>query len=179
MADGKFVKEFIDLNRLERQSQGILDPKYHSSFRPFAQVMSAGELKELQEESDKQKKDGKSSKGHGGGVFAPDFYPSYTPSPIYLIPKNFEAKKEANKKDIDSARTKKQDSFDKIDIIAPTEDDIMEAANRGEMPAPTVKILSRESAETNDKKTLSLKGSTLKKRKQSKKGAKRGKTKRR
>ena len=175
LADGKFVKEFIDLNRLERQSHGILDQKFHSSFRPFAQVMTAGELKELQEENDKLKKDDTPSKGQGGGVFAPDFYPSYVPSPIYLIPKNFEPTKESDKNNSDQ-----KDSFDKIDIIAPTDEEIMEAANRGELPAQSVKVFSSESTDDTGKKTLSLKGHTFKKKRNLfKKGAKKSKTKRR
>ena len=117
--EGKFVKEFIHLNKLERQTYGVLAPSAYSSFRPYAQMFSKQDLEEMENES---KNERKMSSNLYEGVVAPQFQPLYEPSSTYLIVEQL--------KSLDSGKNQKKQkessiSLENLPSIAPSADEVM------------------------------------------------------
>lgn len=167
LPEGKLVKEFILYNKLERDTYGVLSPKFHSSFKPYAQLMSPEEMKRMEQKAKESKKNitNNNSTFDGVGVWAPDYQPSFEPSPAYLIAQGI-------KHGVEKEKTKGQKnriSSDSVIEIAPSPDEIMEAANRGEKPAAPIRIASETQQDQtpstlNTRKILKKRGNTKRKR---------------
>lgn len=135
--EGKLVKEFILYNKLERDTYGVLSPKFHSSFRPYAHLMSPDEMKRMEQKAKQSKK--KSSTFDGVGVWAADYQPSFQPSPIFVIAQGI---KRGVERDNAKKGQNNRITSDRVIEIAPSPDEVMEAANKGERPAAPIKIAS-------------------------------------
>ena len=159
--EGKFVKEFILYNKLERDTAGVLSPKFQSSFKPYAEVISPEEMKRMEREANKKKE--KIQSIEGLGVMAAEYQPAFQPSPIFLIVNQIA---DSVRIGVEKERNKKKDRIkpDQVVEIAPTEEEIMDASNRGERPMAPLQVIS----DIKDEKELaSLKTKNLrKKRKQ-------------
>jgi hypothetical protein len=117
--EGKYVKEFIQLHKLERQTFGVLAPTAHSSFRPYAEILSKDDLKALEDESRTKKK---TSSNLYQGILAPQFQPLFEPSSTYLILqqlKSLDGEKKIKR------REKMSSSLDEIPGIAPSKEEAM------------------------------------------------------
>jgi hypothetical protein len=143
LPEGKFVKEFIQYNKLERQTYGILSPKFQSTFRPYAEVMSPGEMKRMEQNAKETKK---KSGFDGIGVYAAQNQPGFQPSPVSLIVNQIA---ESVKMGLEQEKHKgrKRISSDQVTEIAPSPEEIMDAANKGEKPAAPIKITAERKPE--------------------------------
>lgn len=161
--EGKFVNEFILYNKLERQTYGILSPKFQSTFRPYAEVMSPEDMKRMKQEAKESKKE---SSLDGIGVYAAQFQPAFQPSPVALIVNQIA---ESVKIGLEREKSRGQNRItsDQVTEIAPSPDEIMEAANKGEKPAAPIKITSESRSQ--QEATLNTKKLSMK---QKKKGSK-------
>ncbi len=152
--DAVYVKEMILYSKLEDETYGILDPKRCYNFKPYEQIFNADEFKEMQEDAEKLKEQMVQSNAFDGiGVKAIEHLPAYVPSPSSQIVNGFDqtmkSMKEAKK------GGKKAIASDRITEIAPSADEVMEAANLGERASPAIKITPTEKPvkkETNFKK---------------------------
>jgi hypothetical protein len=165
LPEGKLVKEFILYNKLERDTYGVLSPKFHSSFKPYAHLMSPEEMKRMEQKA-KQSKKMTNSTFDGVGVWAPDYQPSFQPSPTYLIAQGIKHGVEKEKK-----KGQNTISSDQVIEIAPSPDEVMEAANRGEKPAAPIRIASETKPKLdhtpltlNTRKILKKKGNNAKRK---------------
>jgi len=157
LPEGKFVNEFILYNKLERETNGVLSPKYQSSFKPYAEIMSPDEMKRMEEEAKEEKTKFRSL--DGVGVLASEYQPAFQPSPTFLIVNQIAdsvrmgLEKEKNKK------KNKQNtiSSEQITEIAPSIDEVMDAANRGEKPAAPIQIASEKSSTAENGELATLK----------------------
>lgn len=157
LPEGKFVNEFILYNKLERETNGVLSPKYQSSFKPYAEIMSPDEMKRMEEEAKEEKTKFRSL--DGVGVLASEYQPAFQPSPTFLIVNQIAdsvrmgLEKEKNKK------KNKQNtiSSEQITEIAPSIDEVMDAANRGEKPAAPIQIASEKSSTAENGEPATLK----------------------
>ncbi len=117
-AEGKYVKEFIALTKVDRQTYGIIAPEHSNSYRPHAQIFTKKDLEEMEKE--KKNKVGVSNAVRC--IQAPEFQAAYEPSPIFLIVdqlKNMDAKKKAPKTEASSK------SLNELPEILPTPDEVM------------------------------------------------------
>ena len=122
--EGKFVKEFIQLNKLERQTHGILAPSAQSSFKPYAQMFRKEELEEMENES-KSSSQNKSANSFQY-ILAPEFQLLFEPSPTYLIVQQLQSLSN-DKKHVKGQKkqTSTSSSLDQLPEIAPSQDEIM------------------------------------------------------
>jgi len=157
--EGKFVNEFILYNKLERQTYGILSPKFQSNFRPYAEVLTPEDMKRMKQEAKESKKE---SSIEGIGVYAAQFQPAFQPSPVALIVNQI-----AESVKIGLARDKNRGqnriTSDQVTEIAPSPDEIMEAANKGEKPAASIQITAE--SRTKEESTLNTKKLSMKQKK--------------
>jgi hypothetical protein len=170
LPEGKFVNEFILYNKLERETKGVLSPKFQSSFKPYAEIMSPHEMKSMEEKAKEEKTNIRSIDGNG--VFAPEYQPAFQPSSTFLIVNQIaeSIKMEDNKK-IQEKLKRNRIPKEEIAEIAPTMDEVMEAANRGEKPSAPIQIAtehrssgkSERPAILNTKKLASRKKNRVKK----------------
>ena len=122
--EGKYVKEFIQLNKLERQSFGVLAPSAQSQFKPYAQMFSKEELEQMEKESSSQKENKTQSTNNlYRGVLAPQYQPLFEPSPTFLILEHLKSMNNTNKKQ--KKRDGKSSSLDEIPGIAPSANEVM------------------------------------------------------
>lgn len=140
--EGRFVNEFILFNKLERDTKGVLSPKYQSSFKPFAEMLSPSEMKRMEEEAKEEKT--KMSSFDGVGVFAAEYQPAFQPSPVYLIVNQIADNVQRGIKREKNKNNQNVISSELITEIAPSMDDVMDAANRGEKPAAPIQITSNK-----------------------------------
>lgn len=164
LPEGKLVKEFILYNKLERETYGVLSPKFHSSFKPYAHLMSPEEMKRMEQKAKQSKQMNNSGTFDGVGVWAPDSQPSFQPSPAYLIAQGIKHAVEKEKK-----RGQNMISADRVIEVAPSPDEIMEAANRGEKPAAPIRIASEAKLDStpltlNTRNILKKRGNNRKRR---------------
>ena len=118
--EGKYVKEFIALNKIDRETFGIIAPSHSNTYRPYAQMFTKQELEEMEKEKEKKSKVEVSNAVRC--IQAPEFQPSYEPSPTFLIVdqlKNMEMKKTPQKTE-DTSK-----SLDELPEILPTPDEVM------------------------------------------------------
>jgi hypothetical protein len=122
--EGKFVKEFIQLNKLERESFGVLAPSAYSSFKPYAQIFSQDELEEMEKES---KNTRLRLKNTHSCVLSPEAQPLFEPSSTYLIVQQLQGfdKDKVTKKKPKKGEKKKPSSLDKIAGYEPSADEVM------------------------------------------------------
>jgi hypothetical protein len=157
--EGKFVNEFILYNKLERQTYGILSPKFQSNFRPYAEVLTPEDMKRMKQEAKESKKE---SSIEGIGVYAAQFQPAFQPSPVALIVNQI-----AESVKIGLARDKNRGqnriTSDQVTEIAPSPGEIMEAANKGEKPAAPIQITAE--SRTQEESTLNTKKLSMKQKK--------------
>jgi len=171
-----FAKEFIQINNLESKTFGVLSPKLSSSYIPYDRVLSRDDYAEMEKmKSEMKNNSNQENTFEGICALAPDYHPSYEPSSTFTIVKNVsdlyinivntaEEEKKARKIKQDSTLTSKETPR----VIAPSPDDVMDAANRGERPPRPIKFAPVDKADIKDDslKTKSLK---LKRRKKGRK----------
>lgn len=117
--EGKYVKEFIALTKVDRESFGIIAPSHSNSYRPYAQTFTKEELEEMEKERENRAEVSSAVRF----IQAPEFQMSYEPSPIFLIVdqlKNMDVKKKKVTK-IEAKST----SLDELPEIAPSPDEVM------------------------------------------------------
>jgi hypothetical protein len=117
--EGKYVKEFIHLHKIDRETYGVLAPTAQNSYRPHAQMFSEEDLEMLESASKKKKQQ---SPNLYPGVLAPNFQPLFEPSPAYLIVNQL---KNMSKIEKQNSVQKKKSSYDELPGIDRSPDEIM------------------------------------------------------
>jgi len=154
--EGKFVKEHILYTQLERDTYGILSPKFQYNVRPYGQMVSPEEIKRFEESAKELVKNTAIS---GLGVLAPENQPAFEPSPTFLIVNSIaESVKVRGEKEKNKGQNRI--ASEQIIEIAASPEEIMEAANRGDRPAAPIRIApesTKEKETTLKTKTLTMK----------------------
>ena len=171
--DAVYVKEMILYSKLEEETYGILDPKRCYSFRPYDQILSANEFQQMEEDAEKLKEQMANANAFEGiGVYSIEHQPAYEPSAATRIVNRFNQQMKSmmdkTKGERGGGRGKKTIASDSITEIAPSANEVMEAANLGERPTPSIRIAPSEKhpeeAVTNFKKKNSFPGGKRKRR---------------
>lgn len=118
--EGKYVNEFLAINKVDRETFGIIAPKHSNTYRPYAQMFTKHELEEMEKEKEKKSKVEISNAVKY--IQAPEYQASYEPSPVFLIVdqlKNMDVKKKPPKTEATSK------SLDELPEILPTPDEVM------------------------------------------------------
>jgi len=171
-AEGKLVNEFILLHKLGRETYGVLAPGAHASYRPYAQMFSKEELEMYK---NKSTDDSKEKPISFACIQAPEFQPSFEPSPTFLIIDQLKQLNETKKKKKKTRKDKSSKSLDALPGIEPSPDEVMHFANLGQRPPPPIKFAPEEAKGDADSSTIRTKLSKKKKRAQGRKNGRRGK----
>ena len=168
------VEESIYRFKLQRETHGVLSPKFYYQFRPYGQILSKDDLKRMEEEKNEVEEKKKKFKG-GLGVYAPQFQPDYyQQSPISLVVLSIEESMkqlEEQQKRESELKAGTRVSNKEVVEIGPTPDEIMEAANKGER-IETKKIIMADKKET-EQSTLNTKKMALKRKTKGRPGKRR------
>lgn len=141
VSQSKFLQDSINLSILESTTRGIISPKAAFNFNPYmSNYINKSELKEMMRLSKERNEKKKKQLMSGIGVRAPKYQELYEESPVYLIVNQIKHMQ----KRIDTMKKKNAVTSSKIREIAPSDDEIMEAANRGEVPRSPIQITTKE-----------------------------------
>ncbi len=120
--EGKLVNEFLQLHKLGKETYGVLAPGSYGSYRPYAQMFSDEELEMKKKDSTKNSKEKSTS---FACIQAPEFQPSFEPSPTFLITEQLKQLSNSKKKKKTSHRDKSSPSLNALPEIAPSPDEVM------------------------------------------------------
>lgn len=140
ISQSKFLQDSIQLSILESTTRGIISPKAAFNYSPYmSNYISKSDMDEMMRLSKERNEQKKLQSISGIGVRSPQYQDAYEESPVYLIVNQIKNMQ----KRIDSSTTmKKKDSIplNQIQQIGPTQEEMMEAANRGELPRRPIQI---------------------------------------